>query len=90
MRQERMKSKGLIIFAATGIALLMALAAIAQTPLGGYRPASVPSKYFTPEEAIARAIVISHQQELNNHGDTILKNKALQEKSGIAQQRVSQ
>lgn len=85
-----MKSKGLTIFAATGIAILMAMASIAQTPLGGFRPASIPSKYFTPEEAIARTIVTNHQQELNNHGDTILKNKALQEKSGIAQQRVSQ
>jgi len=90
MRNDIMKSKGLTIFAATGIALLIAVTAIAQTPLGGFRPASVPSKYFTPEEAIARAIVISHQQELNNHADTILENKALQEKSGIAQQRVSQ
>ena len=90
MRHEIMKSKGLTIFAVTGVALLTAVTAIAQTPLGGYRPAAVPSKYFTPEEAIARAIVISHQQELNNHADTILKNKALQEKSGIAQQRVSQ
>ncbi|NNJ91151.1 MAG: hypothetical protein HKP55_05715 [Gammaproteobacteria bacterium] len=85
-----MKSKGLTISAATGIALLMAMTAFAQMPLGGFRPASVPSKYFTPEEAIARAIVTSHQQELDNHSETILKNKALQETSGIAQQRVSQ
>jgi len=85
-----MKSKGLTISVAAGIALLMAMTAIAQMPLGGFRPASVPSKYFTPAEAIARAIVTSHQQELDRHDDTILKNKALQETSGIAQQRVSQ
>ena len=85
-----MKSKGITLFAATSITLVMTVTAIAQTPLGGFRPASVPSKYFTPEEAIARAIVVSHQQELDNHGNTILENKTLQEKSGIAQQRVSQ
>ncbi len=85
-----MKSKGLLLFAATGIAVSIAMAAIAQTPLGGFRPASVPEKYFTAEEAIARALNNSHQRLLNRHGDRIYKNKDILDNYGIAQERVSQ